>query len=103
MSQRKHRFADLSDAFLVLAGGIGTLEETSDMWSRAQLGGLKRPIGIVNTDGFYDPLLTMIERMISEGFLPSGQKDWLVVGDEPGTVLGKLAGFREGADISKWI
>ena len=103
MAERKHRFADLSDAFLVLAGGVGTLEEMSDMWSRAQLGEVRKPIGIVNTAGFYDPLLAMIERMISDGFLPGGQKDWLVVGDEPGAVLDRLAAYQEVAPVSKWI
>lgn len=103
MAERKHRFAELSDAFLVLAGGVGTLEEAFDMWSRAQLGGLRKPIGLVNTAGFYDPLLAMVERMIATGFLPAGQKDWLVVADEPGRVLDLLAGFGEAAPVSKWI
>ena len=46
MAERKHRFAELSDVFLVLAGGVGTLEEMCDMWSRAQLGDLRKPIGV---------------------------------------------------------
>jgi len=103
MALRKHRFADLSDAFLVLAGGVGTLEETSDMWSRAQLGGLRKPIGIVNTRGFYDPLLALIERMIKDGFLPEQQKQWLVVAEEPGAVLDALANYQVAANVSKWI
>jgi hypothetical protein len=102
MAERKHRFALLADAFLVLPGGVGTLEEMSDMWSRAQLGGLKKPIGVVNTAGFYDPLLAMIDRMIAEGFLPAGQKDWLVVGDTVEPVLERLSGYAPG-EVSKWI
>lgn len=103
MSERKHRFAELADVFLVLAGGIGTLEEMSDMWSRAQLGGLRKPIGIVNTRGFYDPLLSMVERMIADGFLPAGQKEWLVVAEDVGTVLDALARFAPAPEVSKWI
>jgi uncharacterized protein (TIGR00730 family) len=103
MSVRKHRFADLSDAFLVLAGGVGTLEETSDMWSRAQLGGLRKPIGIVNTNGFYDPLLAMIDRMVADGFLPEQQKQWLVVAREPADVLDMLARYGSPQVVSKWI
>lgn len=103
MAERKHRFAELADAFLVLAGGIGTLEEAFDMWSRAQLGGLRKPIGIVDTLGFYTPLLAMIERMIDTGFLPAAQKEWLVVGDEAGAVLDQLATYREAPPVSKWI
>lgn len=103
MAVRKHRFADLADAFIVLAGGVGTLEETSDMWSRAQLGGLRKPIGIVNTKGFYDAFLAMVERMIADGFLPVGQKQWLVVDEDPARVLEALAGFAPAPEVSKWI
>ncbi len=102
MAERKHRFAELCDAFLVLPGGIGTLEETGDMWSRAQLGGLKKPIGIVNTNGFYDPFLAQIERMINDGFLPAQQKEWLFVSTDTGHVLDALARY-EPHDVSKWI
>jgi uncharacterized protein (TIGR00730 family) len=102
MAERKHRFAELADAFLVLAGGIGTLEETGDMWSRAQLGGLKKAIGIVNTNGFYDPFLAQIERMIADGFLPAQQKQWLVVSADPAHALDALARY-EPHEVSKWI
>ena len=103
MSERKQRFAELSDAFLVLAGGIGTLEETSDMWSRAQLGGLRKPIGIVNTNGFYDPFLATVDRMIADGFVPEKQKRWLVVDSEAGPVLDALALFEPAEEVAKWI
>lgn len=102
MAERKHRFAELCDAFLVLPGGIGTLEETGDMWSRAQLGGIKKPIGIVNTNHFYDPFLAQIERMIEDGFLPARQKEWLFVSEDVGATLDALARY-EPSDVSKWI
>lgn len=102
MAERKLRFAMLADSFLVLAGGVGTLEEMSDMWSRAQLGGLRKPIGIVNTAGYYDALLAMIDRMIDDGFLPAGQKDWLVVGTDVDDVLDRLGRYAPG-NVSKWI
>lgn len=102
MAERKHRFAELCDAFLVLPGGIGTIEETGDMWSRAQLGGMKKPIGIVNTNGFYDPFLAQIERMIADGFLPVRQKEWLFVSEDVGATLDALARY-EPSEVSKWI
>jgi hypothetical protein len=102
MAERKHRFAELCDAFLVLPGGIGTLEETGDMWSRAQLGGLRKPIGIVNTNGFYDTFLAQIDRMIADGFLPVQQKEWLFVSDDVGATLDALARY-EPHEVSKWI
>ena len=102
MAERKHRFAELCDAFLVLPGGIGTLEETGDMWSRAQLGGLRKPIGIVNTNGFYDTFLAQIDRMIADGFLPVQQKEWLFVSEDVGHTLDALARY-EPHEVSKWI
>ena len=102
MAERKHRFAELADAFLVLAGGIGTLEETGDMWSRAQLGGLRKAIGIVNTNGFYDPFLAQIERMLADGFLPAAQKEWMVDSTDAGDALDSLAQYRSH-EVSKWI
>ena len=102
MAERKHRFAELCDAFLVLPGGIGTLEETGDMWSRAQLGGLRKPIGIVNTNGFYDMFLALVERMIADGFLPAQQKEWLFVSEDAGATLDALARYQPH-EVSKWI
>ncbi len=102
MAERKHRFAELCDAFLVLPGGIGTIEETGDMWSRAQLGGMKKPIGIVNTNGFYDPFLAQVDRMIADGFLPMQQKEWLFVSQDVGATLDALARY-EPTEVSKWI
>ena len=72
------------------------------MWSRAQLGGLRKAIGIVNTNGFYDPFLAQIERMIADGFLPEAQKEWIVVSTDAGDALDGLAQYQPH-EVSKWI
>jgi len=102
MAERKHRFAELADAFLVLPGGVGTLEEVFDMWSRAQLQGLNKPIGIVNINGFYTPQIQMIDRMIADGFLPEAQRKWVAVSEDAGELLDWLANFQF-SPVSKWL
>ena len=102
MAERKHRFAELADAFLVLPGGIGTLEEVFDMWSRAQLQGLDKPIGIVNTAGFYTPQIQQIDRMIADGFLPEAQRKWVAVSEDAADLLDWLSNFKF-SPVSKWL
>jgi len=69
MHERKARMAALSDAFLVLPGGLGTLEELFEVWSWAQLGFHKKPIGILNVGGYFDPLRTLMEHACESGFM----------------------------------
>jgi len=102
MAERKHRFAELADAFLVLPGGIGTLEEVFDMWSRAQLQGLDKPIGILNTQGFYTQQIQQIDRMITDGFLPDAQRKWVAVAEHAEELLDWLDNFKF-SPVSKWL
>lgn len=91
MHQRKTKMADLSDAFLVLPGGAGTLEEFFEQWTWAQLAYHKKPIALLNIEGFFDPLLSMIDHIIQSGFLKQAYRDMLVVHDNLEDVL---HGFR---------
>ena len=69
MHQRKMRMASLADAFIALPGGIGTLEELFEIFTWSQLGFHAKPIGILNAEGFYDPLLNFCDQLVHEGFL----------------------------------
>lgn len=69
MHERKAQMEELSDAFLVLPGGIGTLEEVAEMFTWQQLGLHSKPIVLINIRGFFDPLLSQLDRMTAEGFL----------------------------------
>jgi len=88
MHQRKARMVELSDAFIALPGGAGTLDELFETWTWAQLGLHGKPIGILNVDGFYDPLLAHVARMDEAGFLRSGHREMLSVADDvPGLLF----------------
>jgi len=72
MHQRKLKMFDLSDAFIILPGGIGTLDEFFEILTWKQLGRHEKPIYIMNVDGFYNPLLEMMKHMVEHGFLAEG-------------------------------
>jgi uncharacterized protein (TIGR00730 family) len=69
MHERKQRMADLSDAFVALPGGIGTMEELFEVWTWHQLGYHGKPLGLLNTEGYFDHLLSFIDHSEQQGFL----------------------------------
>jgi len=69
MHERKALMAELSDGFVALPGGAGTMDEMFEQWTWAQLGIHAKPCGFLNVTGYFDPLRTMVERMVAEGFL----------------------------------
>lgn len=69
MHERKAMMAELSDAFVALPGGFGTMDEFHEILTWRQLGIHDKPIGLLNVDGFYDPLLALYERMVRDGFV----------------------------------
>jgi uncharacterized protein (TIGR00730 family) len=82
MHERKRRFVEDVDAIIALPGGVGTLEELFEVITWKKLGLLNKPIIILNTDGFYDPLLVFLERMVEEKFLSAlHTRMWHVVND----------------------
>jgi uncharacterized protein (TIGR00730 family) len=87
MHERKALMAELSDGFLALPGGVGTLEELFEIWTWAQIGLHGKPVGLVDTEGFYQPLLRMIEHMDAEGFLKTDYRNIVQVADDPAVLL----------------
>ena len=92
MRERKQKMEELSDAFIVTPGGIGTLEEFFEIFTLRHLGRMKKKIAVLNTDGFYDSLLTLLRHMEGESFLPAGDLGLLFVSDDPATLLDHLEG-----------
>jgi uncharacterized protein (TIGR00730 family) len=90
MHQRKQRMADLADAFVALPGGWGTLEELSEILTWKQLGLISQPVILLNTNHFFDPLLKQMRLMVKEGFLHSGNLNFLQVGKTPENILSLL-------------
>lgn len=90
MHERKKRMADLADAFLAMPGGWGTLDELAEILTWKQLGLIHQPVGLLNINNFFDPLLAQMQSMEENGFLKKGQLDYLIVDDSPEALLGKL-------------
>lgn len=87
MHERKARMAELSDAYVVLPGGLGTLEEMFEVWTWAHLGIHRSPLGLVNIDGYFDPLLRFVANAVEAGFVPARSAEFLVVGEDPQQVV----------------
>ncbi len=87
MHERKAEMAKRSDGFIALPGGAGTLEEMFEQWTWAQLGVHQKPCGFLNTKGYFDPLRSMIERFVTEGFMRPEYADMLVFSEVPSEIL----------------
>ena len=86
--------AELSDAFIALPGGFGTLEELLEIITWAQLGIHRKPVGILNVGGYFDALIQLIDHAIGEGFIKPSQRDLIVTAGEPSTLLEQIARYR---------
>jgi uncharacterized protein (TIGR00730 family) len=102
MHERKALMVELSDAFLALPGGFGTLEEFCEVLTWAQLGLHVKPCGLLNVNGYYDPLLEFFGQAVNEGFLRDKHRALVLVGPAPEEVLGLLAAYRP-SPTEKWI
>lgn len=102
MHERKALMAELSDAFIALPGGYGTLEEFCEVLTWAQLGLHRKPCGILNVKGFYDPLLSFLDHAVSEGFVREVHRSLILVEQDPERLLDKLIDYQPPA-LDKWI
>ncbi|MBX7041329.1 MAG: TIGR00730 family Rossman fold protein [Ignavibacteria bacterium] len=91
MHERKAKMSELSDVFLAMSGGIGTLEELFEVWTWKQLGIHSKPIGLLNVDGYFDHLLKFLSDAVEKGFLGDHVFDMLAVSDSAGELLDKLS------------
>ena len=102
MHERKMRMFDLSDAFVALPGGFGTLDEMFEMLTWRQLGIGDKPCAFLDVDDFYAPLLQMIDRMVAERFLHPEQRADLWHGQDIGAMLAWMRSYTP-ATASKWL
>ncbi len=100
MHERKELMANLSDAFIALPGGAGTLEEIFEQWTWSQLGIHAKPCGFLNVNGYFDPLVAMIERMVEEGFVAPPSAAMLAVENDPDLLLARFRAYQP--PIPKW-
>ena len=101
MHTRKALMAELSDAFVALPGGYGTLEELMEMITWAQLGIHRKPIGLLNSVGYFDPLVAFIEHSIQSGFIKSRHRNLFVVEQDPVLLIDRLAA-HELPNVTRW-
>jgi uncharacterized protein (TIGR00730 family) len=101
MHERKAIMGDLSDAFVSLPGGFGTWEEFFEVLTWSQLGIQRKACGVLNVDGYYDPLLQMADRALSEGFLRDVHRDLLLSDSDPERLLDRLSSYAVPS-VDKW-
>ncbi|MFE9581505.1 TIGR00730 family Rossman fold protein [Nocardia sp. NPDC006044] len=100
MHERKAAMAARADAFVALPGGTGTLEEFFEAWTWGQLGLHKKPVCLLDVEGFWHHLLAMLSRMVDDGFLAPHLLDALIVAEDVESMLDQIAAWRPPAD--KW-
>jgi uncharacterized protein (TIGR00730 family) len=102
MSERKTLIDKLSDAYLILPGGFGTLDEFFEMLTLNQLGIIKKPIGVFNIEGYYDKMFELIDHFVQERFIRQEHKDLYFVSDDENDLIVKLKAFVP-SETNKWL
>jgi len=102
MHARKTLMADLSDGFIALPGGIGTLEEIFEIWTWAQLGFHAKPCGLLNVAGYYDGLVAFLDHTVAEQFVKPLHRSILSVEQEPSALLDRFAAYK-APSAHKWL
>ncbi|MFH6943522.1 TIGR00730 family Rossman fold protein [Flavobacterium aquidurense] len=102
MHERKTKMNDLCDGVIALPGGFGTLEELFEMITWAQLGLHKKPIAVLNINGFYDSLIALTQTMVEKGFLKNVNQEMLLVSDTIEDLLNKMKNYV-APTVGKWI
>jgi len=103
MHERKALMADLSDAFVALPGGLGTLEELLEIYTWAQLGLHRKPCALLDVEGYYARLAEFLEHVVEECFLREEHRAMLIVERHPRVLIDRLRRFEPGAVQPKWI
>lgn len=102
MHERKTKMNELSDGVIALPGGFGTLEEFFEMLTWGQLGLHRKPIALLNINGFYDPLISLVKSMVDNGFLKMANQQMLLISSDIVELLDKMQNYQAPA-VTKWI
>jgi uncharacterized protein (TIGR00730 family) len=103
MHTRKARLVDLGDAFVALPGGFGTLEELFEALTWAQIGLHRKPIGLLNSRGYFDPLLKLIEHAYQEGFIYAEHRFLFTHAEDPERLLDLLGDHSHPEGLERWL
>lgn len=102
MHERKATMADLSDGFIALPGGLGTLEEIFEIWTWAQLGMHAKPCGFLDVAGYYTPLMQFLDRAVAEAFIRPDLRSAAIVDSDPDRMLARFRDYVPPA-VQRWI
>ncbi len=102
MADRKTQLETLSDAFIALPGGFGTMDELFEVLVLGQLRIIDKPVALYNINGYYDSLLQFIDHAVTEGYVSHEHRDNLIVSNDPCEILERLQQFKP-VEISKWV
>jgi uncharacterized protein (TIGR00730 family) len=100
---RKARMIELSDAFIALPGGFGTLEELFEILTWAQVGLHQKPVGVLNTRHYFDPLLALIDHAQREGFIYPEHRSLLIHAEDPQSLLDAFQNHRPPPGLERWL
>ena len=103
MHQRKARMADLADGFIALPGGFGTLDELFEIITWAQIGLHKKPIGLLNTQKYYDPLISLVEHAKEHGFIYSEHRALFTYADHPAELFEAMSNHQHPEGLERWV
>ncbi len=102
MHQRKAMMAKLSDGFIAMPGGFGTFEEICEVITWTQLGFQDKPCGILNMNGYYDPMIRLFDKAVAEGFIREMHRELVIVGEEIESLVEAMGRFKP-MNLEKWI
>jgi len=102
MHERKAIMAELGDAFVALAGGLGTLEELFEAWTWSQLGLHRKPCAILDATGYYADLVSFLDKAVDAGFVGATNRAMLIVEQDPAALFERLASYAPPS-VSRWI
>lgn len=94
MRERKQLLEEMSDAFIITPGGIGTFDEFFEIYTLRQLGVHQKPIAIYNTNGYYDSLIDMLNNAIDKSFMPNTNMDLLFISDSADEIMGHIEAYN---------
>ena len=102
MHARKALMAELADGFVALPGGMGTLDELFEIVTWSQLGIHRKPVGVLNVGGYYDPLVALLDHAVAGGFVSAENRGLVIVDEEPAALLDRMAAHEPPA-APAWV
>ncbi len=102
MHERKSKMSELADGFIAMPGGFGTLEELAEILTWVQLGLIRKPVGVLNVDYFFDNLILQLDKMVEQGFLRQQNRDILLVDSNPQSLVARMQDYLP-IQVEKWI